>query len=258
MGKQFTVVGTGTVPSKAITESLIDVLEEGDSVGFLWTGKPTEGQETVYDYVLDNEIYFVMYHEDGTNPPRVFRESEFGVVQKSRDPLAKALEDTTGSVLVLWDDVDQDFDELIGTVWDSVHPAGINLLELTNGLTPIVLEEEPEEVTQAKVEAPVEEEDEDDEDDTTYSKDELEVMQAAVVKRYGARLGLEGTTKKAIIDELFPTLDVEEVTDDDVEAEEVEVVKAPAGNAGRLEQDIDDLVNMFRVVLTRAATGYYN
>lgn len=203
--KQHAVVGAGTAPAKVIREGLNDVLDEGDVVLLQWTGKPTEGQETVYDYVLDNEIPFVMYYEDGANPPKVFRESDEGTIQKSREPLGKALDDTTGSVLVL----DEDDDEFLILVHDMKDPGSV-MLNLTNGLAPIVIEDEDPEVTEAASRYEDDEEEDEDEDDTRFTKDELEVMAASAVKRYGERIGAKGTTKKAIIAELFPDDEEEE------------------------------------------------
>lgn len=206
MSKQHAVVGVGTAPAKVIAEGLNDVLDEGDSVLLLWTGKPTEGQEAVYDYILDNEIPFVMFYEDGDNPPKVFRENDEGVVQKSRDALAKALSETDGSILVL----DEDDDDFLIQVHDMKDP-GTVMLSLTNGLAPIVIEDEDPEVAEAasRYEDDEDEEDE-DEDDTRFTKDELEVMAASAVKRYGDRIGAKATTKKGIIAELFPDDDEEE------------------------------------------------
>lgn len=263
--KQHTVIGSGTAPAKVLAEGLNDVLDDGDSVGLIWTGKPTEGQEAVFDYVLDNEVPFTLYYEDGQNPPKVFRNSEHGVVQKSRDPIGKALEDTDGSVLMLWDEDENP--DLIGYVWDTVHPEGINILELTNGLTPITLEEEDEEVVEAKSRYEEADEDDEEEDDTRFTKDELEVMAAAAVKRYGARIGVEATTKKGIIEELFPDDEGEEYDGADEDGGEEpfsdydEGVKLgqvlPEGTA-HMDEDIEEVVNVIRDFLYKVARGQYN
>lgn len=284
--KQHSVIGSGSAPAKVLAEGLSDVLEDGDSVGLIWTGKPTAGQEAVFDYVLDNEVPFTLYYEDGQNPPKVFRESDHGVVQKSRDPMGKALDDTNGSVLFLWDDDENP--DLIEVVWGVVHEEGINILELTNGLAPITLEEEDEEVTEAKSRYDDDDdEEEEDEDDTRFTKDELEVMAAAAVKRYGARIGAEATTKKGIIEELFPDDDEEEHNaghskrdGDEDEPDEDEVDLSPEnmrrtkgdpeadheqpapvrrpGSPDKLEQDIEEVLDVIRTFLTAAARGEYS
>lgn len=280
MSNQFAVVGSGSAPSKVIAEGLTDALDGDGAVGLIWTGKPTPGQEAVFDYVLDNEVEFTLYYEDGQNPPKVFRESDHGVVQKSRDPLGKALDDTTGSVLFLWDDDENP--DLIEVVWGAVHQQGVPILELTNGLAPITLEEEEEEVTEAKNRYEEDDGEEEEEDDTRFTKDELEVMAAAAVKRYGARIGAEATTKKGIIEELFPD-DAEEEhnaghTERDGDEDEVDTspenmrrtkgdpeadheppaeVRRP-GSPDRLEQDIEEVLDVIRTFLTAAARGEYS
>lgn len=197
------IIGLGDTTPQAIEESLNDVLNEGDIVAMVWYGPPTETWEAVYDYVLDNEYEFIMYYAEGSNPPRVFREHETGVVQKTRHPEPSAVKEISGNgkLLVLWDNSanEEQFSE---GVYDNT-PEGTLVLNLANGLVPINIEADP----LPEPEEPTFEEDEDDDILAAignFSKEELEAAPAAVVKKYGESKNCKAKTKTAIIAELFP------------------------------------------------------
>lgn len=224
--KVHAVVGTGTASPKAILAALNDALSEGDALAVVWAGAPDEGtaMDVVYDHIRRNDIEFLMYHEDGTNPPRLFRESETGVVQKVRNAVKSAVESVAngGAVLFLWDD-DKDDDQVIPVFnWKA---DGVEVKELTNGLCPITDTADIPEPQEPEVEKDPEE----PEDDTKFTKDELETMTALAVKRYGARLGCKAATKSGIIEELFPSdEDVPANAPDPVEDEEDPTEGTPA------------------------------
>jgi len=223
------VIGSGSAPATAITESLRDLLKSGDELSFRWTGSPVpESYEAVYGYVLDNEIPFTMLYVDGQKIPGAFRDSESGVVQKVRDPEQSLLKNFDGKVLLLWDDGENEEGGLIDRIFDSCPD--VEVLELTNGLAPIVLE-----TTDAPAPSPVPEED----DDMSFSKDQLSGMAEAAVVRYGKRRGCEGSTKSEIIEELFG---VEAPTEEDtpVVADDSKSVSAP-----NWDQEIINLINNF-------------
>ncbi len=193
------VVGHALTPAKAIKVVLGDVVNKGDSVSMVWSGPPNDTLEAVYDYVLDNDVPFCMYYADGTNPPKVFREAEFGVCQKTRNPDIAAVQSVEGdgAVLFLWDD--NGGEGQIEYVFDH-KPESARVLELSNGGSPITIDVDLPEPRDPEV--PVDEDE--TEEDLEFAKEELENMAAASVKRYGLRKGCTGTTKGAIIGELFP------------------------------------------------------
>lgn len=234
----YAVVGNGTAPASVIEEGLRDSLKEGDAVALVWTTpEDDDGIGAVYDYILDNDIQFCLYYAEGDKVPRVFRESEVGVVQKVKNPALKALGDISGKgkVLFLWDTAAED--DQIDVVFDTIDE-GVLVLELTNGLDPI------KEVAAGEIPEPsdpdLEEVDPadapDKEDDTRFTKAELEVMAAAAVKRYGKRIGTTATTMKGIIAELFPEGD-----DDEKETEAPAKRTARAQEASEEGGDIEDV-----------------
>lgn len=242
---QHAVVGTGEAPKRVVIEGLTDIVKSGDCVALIWRGKPNDTTEVVYDYVLDNEVNFVMYYEEGTTPPRVFREADHGLVQKVRNSVKAAVQSVEGkgAVLFLWDDEDED--SQVDPVFD-FKSAGTLVLALTNGLAPITDESEIPEPTD-----PVLPEDPDEpEDDSRFSKEELENMAAAAVKRYGERIKAKATTKSGIIAELFPEPLVKE-HDPELEALLAEIAQRSAGtvvNTTIVHDGIDPLSARLAVV----------
>jgi hypothetical protein len=203
------VVGTGSAPEEAVQAALGDIVKEGDAIAIAWDGPPkSAGVKAVYDYVLDNEIEFVMLHAAGDKVPSVFSSQEFGVTEASDDLVESlvASVEGEGTVLYLWDDD-------VDTVSRVLELAGDKrVLDLTDALTPIMFDDTPE--APELVEAPEEEE-----DDMSFTRDELEAMAAVAVKRYGAKKGCKAATKGGIIAELFP--------DDESAPEEVQADEQP-------------------------------
>jgi hypothetical protein len=227
------IVGSGSVKPSVVKAGLRDVLKEGDGVALVWSGRPSEGMEAVYDYILDEEFNFQMFYAEGTTPPKVFRESELGFVQKTRAPLVSAVKAVTeyGTVLFFWDEDNAESE--INLVADHVME-GTKVLEMTGGLHPIEIDPTDMPVPQ---EVKVEDEPDEDEDEEDFTKEELEVMAAAAVKRYGARKGVAAVTKSGIIAELFPD------TEDEVDDEE----EPPA--AADLSDDLPALVELVHLLL---------
>jgi hypothetical protein len=215
----YGVLGRGsTTPEAVITAGLQDSINTGkDTIHLPWYGKPIPTDlEFVYDWVLDNELTFVLYAPDAQDVPKAFHKCSFGTVVEG-DPVAEVAKQCT-TLLYLWDDDHETLERTIN------HPKAPSLiLDLTAGLIPI----EFESVEEAIAEEPSSKYDDDDDDDERpqdMTRDELEIMPALAVKRYAsARLGVPFATKGAAIDALFPPHDDEEEdpTDDAVAVDQV-------------------------------------
>ena len=189
MKETYGVLGSGSASKKVIEGSLNDL--GATSVNFVipWYGKVTAGLEVVYDWMLDNNASFVIVaNETAKNPPKILAASASSVVLTD-DVNTHILDhlknlEVTGLALVMWDSEDE-------TESIRVSSMSIDLklptLELTNGLTPIVIDV-PQEFVQDD-ELP-------DLGDTSYSKETLEVMPAALVKRMAKDKGVVVKTKE--------------------------------------------------------------
>lgn len=194
----YVIIGSGDCPPEAVSESMRDTLSESDSVAIRWSSPMSDGLDSAFGFLLDHKIPTVIYYEDGQQVHPAFRESESCEVVKVRNALSTLIQSVEKKVLVMWND---DEYNIIEQVFDEVP--GVEMLELSNGLSPIVISDEV--VPQPVVETVVEEEEE--EDDSRFTKEQLESMAVPAVKRYGEKMGCESKTKSGIISELFPDVD---------------------------------------------------
>lgn len=183
--KHYALVGRGGGNKRVISASLND-LPQDSHFHVLWTGEdPTPGQEVVYDWLIDNEKVFTVY---GENVPRgIARYAE----DVSDDPMYTAARNAgCDTALILWE---EGMDDLI------ISTSGIfpKMLELTNGLTPIEVADDEEPVAEPTPVKP--------EEEGFFTREELENMPAAAVKRQAKERGLDitGKVKSQIIDMLL-------------------------------------------------------
>jgi hypothetical protein len=244
------VIGTGTAPSKVIMDGLAEAVENGDTLSLVWTGAPKDGSaiESVYAFVKDSETPTTVYHEDGQNIPQALRSWDNVNVVKTRHPLSSALDSISedGVVLFLWND---DKPEEIEEVYD--HSEDHNIMELSNGLCPIVLDDSVPQPTPAPKEVPTK-----SKAPELLSIDELEVMTAAAVKQYGQDMGCEARTKAGIIEEIAARMETEvpsipePVADEPAPVVTVDGVSFPTTKTDRKsapnwDQELTILINNF-------------
>lgn len=210
--KHYAVIGRGGSNKRVILASLND-LPQDSHFHLLWTGEdPSPGQETIYDWLIDYEKTFTIY---GTNVPKgLVRYAE----EVSDAPMYTHLHKMgCDTALVLWED---GMDDIIITA----SPFFPRLLELTNGLTPIEVDDDEEGTTEEPQTVPVEpEQDESGE----LTRDELMSMPMAAVKRQAKERGIDfsGLSKAEIVDRIFAA----------PESVEEGVVLPPPAGVGDLE-----------------------
>lgn len=228
------VIGTGNAPSKVVMDGLAEAIEDGDKLSLVWEGSPEDGSaiESVYAFVKDSETPTVVFHADEQNVPQALRSWDNVSVVKTRHPLTSALDSVAdgGAVLFLWND---DAPDEIHAVYD--HSESHNIMELSNGLCPIVLGDDSPlppppapEPTSYSSKAP-----------ELLSIDELEVMTAAAVKQYGQDMGCESKTKSGIIEEIAARLETA------VPAEPETSPAEPSNNEVTFEQELIALLGDF-------------
>lgn len=189
--KHYAVIGRGGGNKRVILASLSD-LPQDSHFHVMWLGEDTsEGQEIVYDWLIDNEKTFTIYGKDVPKGLTRFAEDV------STAPMYKAVTDLGGTTaLILWE---EGMDDDIITA-STMFP---KMLELTNGLTPIEVDDDetPPPVVAAVEPEPVPSLEEME----FFSRAELEAMPAAAVKRQAKEKGLDitGKVKSQIIDMLL-------------------------------------------------------
>jgi hypothetical protein len=211
----YGVLGTSQdIQREVINASLDDTA--GDSTTYLvpWYGtkKISPGLEYVYDWMLDNGAKFqIIASDDGRELPNALSKAAVDVIMSSdvdKSIISDLKELKGSSALVMWDDANAERSLTIAALCIS---AGLRTLELTNGLVPIVVEDEdldlgsklPEKakislsVSSAKsnINLP-------DMDPRGFDRETLEVMPAASVKRMAKDAGFDVKTKEDAIEAL--------------------------------------------------------
>jgi hypothetical protein len=207
-----------------------------DKIHIPWFGKPIPSDlETVYDWVMDNEVSFVLHSSNWDDVPSAFHKCEFGDVMVG-DPVA-GVASACSTLLYLWDD-DHATLEFVA----DMPKAPALVLDLTAGLIPIEFESEEEAITAPSLSKYDDDDDDDDEAPQDMTREELEIMPALSVKRYAsAKLGTVFTSKSAAIEALFPTAGVEveeDPTDDD------DIAPTP-----KVSSSVDEALSLFAKLL---------
>lgn len=206
MMEHYGVLGIGVAPKKVINSSLNDI---GTKVTYIipWYGQNPvpSGLEVVYDWMLDNEASYKIIAATGAKAvPKILARGAGEVIEADDVDLTiiKELKELNGLSTILWSDEDESYSVNIASTSINI---GLPTLELTNGLTPIILESD----TPAVIEVKAEKEDDDMEelDISSFDRETLEVMPAAHVKRLARNAGHEVKTKDDAIRALIGDAD---------------------------------------------------
>lgn len=202
MKETYGILGFGNAPKTVIEAALNDI---GTKLSYVvpWYGKVTAGLEIVYDWLLDNEAEFTIVSvETGKAVPKILAEKA-EAVEKAKDVDFKILKtlkskEVPGISLIMWDQENEEESVRISSMSIDMD---LPTLELTNGLVPIVVDgdqvEEPKRAPVADDELP-------EIGETSYDRETLEVMPAALVKRMARDKGIMTKTKEQAIDALSP------------------------------------------------------
>lgn len=180
------VVGKGAAPESVIVEGLRDSLKAGDTIMIPWYGdKPvSKGLVPVYDYVLEEELPFILVHANGTTPPKYFNVEHGSLLSAANvnTKLIKAVENKGDAILFLWDgDDEKGSEELAKRAYETVPPK-VLIQELTNGLAPISFTEDEPPALPKEDDPPAEE-------SKAFTREELDIMPAAALKRLAKDTG---------------------------------------------------------------------
>jgi len=198
MREAYGVIGSGSASRKVIEASLNDIGLEPVFV-IPWYGKVTPGLEAVYDWVVDNDAAFSVVAKDGVKAvPKILAEkaSSVTVVDDVDTHIINVLKnrEVEGLALVLWD---QDKETYSVSIASKAIDLRLPTLELTNGLVPIVLDDDS---SGEKSETP--EDELPDIGETNYERETLEMMPAALVKRMAKDKGFAPKSKEEAVNML--------------------------------------------------------
>jgi hypothetical protein len=197
MQELYGVIGsTNEVEPSTVIASLGDVSTKVMYV-VPWYGnkKVSASMEIVYDWMLDNDAMFsLVVSNEGRKPPKVLMDKAKETIESDDVDFdiinILAERDIKGIALLVWDESHPERSIEIAT---SCIESGIPSLELTNGLTPIIIDEvsEPEKpVSDAELPSVGE---------MSFDEETLQVMPAASVKRMARDAGHDVKTKEEAI-----------------------------------------------------------
>lgn len=157
------IIGSGNAKKNVIEDGLSEFTDTHHFV-LPWYGKPTTGLDRMYTVVIDGEH---PYSICGNRVPRSLlktaqdwddSEPNMAVINMTRHAGGNI-------VLVLWDESEE-----LKTAIKSAHSRGMRMLDLTNGLAPIIIQEETS-------------------DGSQFTEEELESMPTSALARQAKLLG---------------------------------------------------------------------
>lgn len=205
MREAYGVIGSGSASRKVIEASLNDIGLEAMYI-LPWYGKVTDGLEAVYDWIIDNEAIFSIVAQDGAKAvPKALAAKATSVtsVDDVDTHIINTLKnrEVTGLALILWDQEKEGYSIKIASQAIDLR---LPTLELTNGLVPIVLDDEAPITKVQDVEEKEEERVDDlpDIGEANYARETLEMMPTALVKRMAKDKGFDPKSKEDAVNML--------------------------------------------------------
>lgn len=140
----YGIAGSGKAISRIVKDGLADILSsDSDALFFIHARRNPQGAVTdVYDFLADNECNFFSYYRVDDNPPKGLLKLSQGEAV-TEDPLKEIiskLKKLNGTLLLLWDEETPESSEAIAVM---ASEAGVSIKDLSNGLTPIIVEDSP-------------------------------------------------------------------------------------------------------------------
>lgn len=196
MREAYGVIGSGSASPKVIHASLDDIGLEPMFI-IPWYGKVTDGLEAVYDWVVNNEAVFSIVAKDGVRAVSKIladKATSITVVDDVDQHIINTLKnrEVEGLALVLWDQEKETYSVSIASKAIDLR---LPTLELTNGLVPIILDDDSIEAEETKEDLP-------DIGETNYERETLEMMPTALVKRMAKDKGFDPKSKEDAVNML--------------------------------------------------------
>ena len=207
----YGILGSGNNhSSKVITESLLDIFgRDVDHEVYIYGRSPTTSERVVYDFLLDREINFCCVTNGGAS--KVLKEAaQFVSYVKDGFPeqeIIKEMSANEGTILLLWDEFDEDS---MNKIVIAAHEMGVNVRELSNGLTPFIVVDSPGAALPSDDAVPYKEVNEAEEtsevDVEPLTKEELSSMNIGLLRKAALLQGIDvdqSCTKDALVDKLI-------------------------------------------------------
>ncbi|CAB4185538.1 hypothetical protein UFOVP1130_72 [uncultured Caudovirales phage] len=208
MLKTYGVLGNGNTNKNVIEDALRELGTDNEFI-VACGSKTSESESRVLNWLIDMEMFYKVIHAG--KAPEAFLEKAMTVHvhQDAVGTMLKLLKSASGTLLLLWDDAQMDrMEEICIAAADS----GIPILDLTNGLVPIMVtgedtqeQAEPTEAEEVEIEP--------------FSHDEMMSMSIGVLRKTAKSQGIavdQHATKEDIVKAIM--------SDKPIEVEEEEIL----------------------------------
>lgn len=211
MLKTYGVLGNGNTNKNVIEDALRELGNDNEFI-VACGSKTSESESRVLNWLIDMEVFYKVIHAG--KAPEVFLEKAMTVHvhQDAVGPMLKLLKSASGTLLLLWDDAQMDRMEEICI---AAADAGIPILDLTNGLVPIMVtgedtqeQAEPTETEEVEIEP--------------FSHDEMMSMSIGVLRKTAKSQGIavdQHATKEEIVKAIMSNEPIE--IEEKIEEEEI-------------------------------------
>lgn len=199
----YGIVGGGNHPQNIIEDGLRDVYyHDADHPLYVYCRKnASDSEKRVYNYILDNNIPFLAVTKDGS-APKVLVETADYIVDggaSAERTIIKELAANNGTLLILWDSENEQHMQCLVT---EAFDLGVEVRELSNGLTPFIIEDTNEEAAESITETPTPKAEVELE---PLTRDELDDMSIGLLKKAAFAQGIAdagGMTKQELVNVL--------------------------------------------------------
>ena len=208
MLKTYGVIGNGNTNKNVIEDSLRELGIDNEFI-VACGSKTSESESRVLNWLIDMEVPYKVIHAGKAPEEFLEKATTVHVHQEAVGPMLQLLKKRNGTLLLLWDDAQMDRMEEICI---NAADAGIPILDLTNGLVPIMVTGED---TQEQAE-PVDTEEVEIE---PFSHDEMMSMSIGVLRKTAKSQGIavdQHATKEDIVKAIM--------SDEPMEVEEEEIL----------------------------------
>lgn len=194
MLKKYGIIGSGTTSKNVIEDTLNELGVDNDFI-VACNAKPSESEARVLNWLIDMEVNYEIVHAGNAPTKFIEKASVERLTSNPARELTHYLSKTKGTLLLLWDnDLVPEMEEICFDAADG----GVPILDLTNGLVPIVVdtttEDKPEPVPTEEVEI------------EPFSRSEMLSMSIGVLRKTAKSQGIHvGTsmTKEQIVDAIL-------------------------------------------------------
>ena len=184
---KYGILGSGSANPKVVQDCLADIVSADNDAVFVVHArrKPQGAVGSIYDFLVDNECAFHIVRRVDDNAPKILIEKSR--VDQTYDDPAKYIINVSDEILLLWDEENEEASQSLAIMADN---GGKPVKDITMALAPITFKtaDAPEEIPVVV--------DQETGSVATFTREEMEGMSIASLRRHAKALGLDMSSAK--------------------------------------------------------------